>query len=315
MEASKYFEVASVSQAFEAMVSTLQRNPEYISSPRGKEVKEITNACIKVCNPYDRIVSDPARKMSLRYLAGELAFYFSCSDKLSFINHYAKFWNNVCDDGVTVNSAYGKRLFDDSHKTKEWNLVDGQLFREASIESYTPFEAALNHLLNDKDSRKAVMPIYNSADASISTLDTPCTMYLQFFIRNGKLNCHAYMRSNDIWLGLPYDMAFFTSVQERMLVRLNSYGAGVDMGYYVHNAGSLHLYETNYKDVEELLNFSGNEKRVEMAKMSEFFEIDLMQFIVEEARHRLNNDFSSFSESKVRDPYLLQILSWLKGGK
>jgi thymidylate synthase len=46
------------------------------------------------------------------------------------------------------------------------------------------------------------------------------------------------MRSNDIWLGVPYDYFVFTSLQTKMAMEL-----GVDVGEYTHFAGSLHLYK------------------------------------------------------------------------
>ena len=72
------------------------------------------------------------------------------------------------------------------------------------------------------------------------TNDMNCTVCLQFFIREGKLYETVYMRSNDIWYGLPYDALFFTSIQIYLAMKL-----GVKLGTYTHVAGSLHLYERN----------------------------------------------------------------------
>jgi thymidylate synthase len=46
------------------------------------------------------------------------------------------------------------------------------------------------------------------------------------------------MRSNDLVWGLPYDVFFFTMLQELLAQKL-----GLDLGVYIHGAGSLHLYE------------------------------------------------------------------------
>jgi thymidylate synthase len=48
------------------------------------------------------------------------------------------------------------------------------------------------------------------------------------------------MRSNDVFLGLPYDVFNFTMLQELMAVEL-----GIELGSYIHFAASLHLYETD----------------------------------------------------------------------
>ena len=66
---------------------------------------------------------------------------------------------------------------------------------------------------------------------------------MQFILRNGKLDLIVTMRSNDIWLGLPYDLFNFTCMQIQMAMEL-----GVEVGVYYHNAGSLHMYK---RDVEK----------------------------------------------------------------
>ena len=75
------------------------------------------------------------------------------------------------------------------------------------------------------------------------TKDTPCTVSLQFLIRDNKLHLTVYMRSNDIWLGFPYDVFSFTCMQIKMAMEL-----GYDVGEYTHIAGSLHLYTRNKKE-------------------------------------------------------------------
>ena len=49
-----------------------------------------------------------------------------------------------------------------------------------------------------------------------------------------------YMRSNDLWMGFPYDVFQFTNMQVLMSMEL-----GVGIGFYTHISGSLHLYKRN----------------------------------------------------------------------
>ena len=50
------------------------------------------------------------------------------------------------------------------------------------------------------------------------------------------------MRSNDIWLGLPYDMAFFT-----VILQIVAKATGLTVGRYYHTVGDLHLYERHWR--------------------------------------------------------------------
>jgi len=54
------------------------------------------------------------------------------------------------------------------------------------------------------------------------------------------------MRSNDVWLGMPYDIWCFTCIQILIAQEL-----GVEVGSYIHQPGSLHLYEKNWEKARE----------------------------------------------------------------
>ena len=213
---------------------------------RGLSIKEFIDAKIVLTNPYNRFISIEKREMDMRYFVGELCFYLSGSDELAFINHYSKFWKNISDDYIHIRSGYGKRLFfDQTTEIRGFNYPRSQ------------FDYAFDNLIKDESTRKAVMLINNYTDSRESK-DNPCTMYLQFFIRRNKLYLITYMRSNDIWFGLTYDIPFFTIVQEIMFIKLKLRYPQLQMGTYIHSVGSLHLYLKDYGRAEDLLkNDSG----------------------------------------------------------
>lgn len=244
--------------------------PDYVCSPRGQAIEECTDICFRLLDPYSRIVSMTERDLSLRYLVGELSFYLSGSDSLNFISHYSKFWLKVTDNGSTVNSAYGKRLFRDKYNGN------------------TQFRYALGQLIKDKGTRKSVMMIYSPSDNILVSNDNPCTLSLQFLIRDNKLNLTVNMRSNDVWFGFPYDVAFFTFVQERMMVAYNDASSEkVDMGVYTHFVGSFHVYEKDWNKVDECSNTSTvSAEGTRMPKMSSDFEKELPLYLEWEKDNR-----------------------------
>lgn len=214
----------------------LTEDAEYIDAPRGLKIRECTNVGIVLDNPFKRLVTLPQRNLSMKYLAGELAFYLAGSDSLEFISYYSSSWNKLSVDGKTVVSAYGKRLF-----------------KELTPDNDTQFAYCLRQLRNDRDSRKAVMVIYRASDSIENAKDNPCTMSIQFLIRDNKLHATTTMRSNDVWFGFPYDIAFFTLVQEIMLTSLRIYAyPNLEMGSYTHFVGSLHAYERNWEDLRDI---------------------------------------------------------------
>lgn len=280
----------TVNELYAKLCYKTVETPHYETSPRGMKIRELLNETLVLTDPYSRIVSLPSRDLSLRYLAGELAFYIAGSDDLAFISHYSSFWSKISDDGYTVNSAYGKRLW-----TDKWGGI-------------SQFQFALLQLLGDADTRKAVMTIYNPHDSELASKDHPCTMMLQFFIRGDALHLTVYMRSNDIWLGTPYDIAFFTFVQERMLVAYNAQSPlPISMGSYTHHVGSIHAYEKHWEEASDtghsiLYEDSGQQ----MPRIGPSMDEDVGAFLEMERSIRTGEDPKT--TRSVSDPALCWIL-------
>ena len=208
----------SVNEAWEYWYKQLAMQRGDAASRDGAVTGEIINAVTVIDDPKDNLVTSPIRKLSHKYAIGELLWYLSGSNKLDAIANYSKAWNKLSDDGETVNSAYGHRIFEKF--------------------GFDQWEHVKELLKADPNSRQAVIHIKEPNPEK--TKDLPCTVALQYFIRDGKLYATTYMRSNDIWLGFPYDVFTFTCLQIKMAFEL-----GVGIGSYTHIAGSLHLYSRN----------------------------------------------------------------------
>ncbi len=102
---------------------------------------------------------------------------------------------------------------------------------------------------------------------------------IQFLVRGAKLHCMVNMRSNDVILGLNYDLFFATMLQERLALEL-----GVGLGWYAHRANSLHLYE-RHRDMAEAIAAAAAIKSRPMAAMGETDSIS--RFLAVEEAFRL----------------------------
>ena len=88
----------------------------------------------------------------------------------------------------------------------------------------------------------------------------PCTISVQFVIRDGKLHCFDTMRSSDAWLGWPFDVFNFSMLAWMVLTLLrcrcnsdNHVSVGLELGSLHLTAGSQHLYIKNQDAVHEIL--------------------------------------------------------------
>lgn len=211
-----YMSCENITQAWDRWYNVLSTMRDNENSRDGEICGEVINAITEIKDPTKNILTSDIRKLSMRYAVGELLWYLSGNNSLEAIQKYTKNWDRMSDDGKTVNSNYGyciKNKFD----FDQWEYVK-------------------NLLKKDPNTRQAVIHI-KTADNKESK-DVNCTVCLQFLIRCDKLYLTVYMRSNDIWLGFPYDVFQFTCMQILLSMEL-----GVGLGTYTHVAGSLHLYK------------------------------------------------------------------------
>ena len=222
-------------QCYISLIDKVYNEPEYQSAPRGQNIKEVIGASFTIANPRCRIPFTVGRKFSMTYMVAELIWYLAANNSTAWISNYSKFWKNISDDGVTANSAYGARLFTENPK-----IADGR---------FKQIDYIIEELKRDPDSRRAVMHLRVPSDSIDAKLDVPCTLALQFFIRENKLHQVAMMRSSDLIFGIAYDVPAFTLFQEMIANELD-----VELGSYTHVSNSLHIYERHFEMAQKILS-------------------------------------------------------------
>lgn len=222
--------VGSATRAFEQVLAKLRGAQE--CAPRGLAIKELIDCNIEITNPLDRIIQTPDRKTNVSYAFGELLWYLSGRNDLKTIGYYSTRMVSFSDDGLTLNSAYGYRIF--GHHP---------------MIGFDQWAHVKKLLTEDPDSRQAIIHLHTPNDKK--TKDEVCTLSLQFLIRAGKLQMITTMRSNDIVLGFTYDVFSFTMLQEMMAYELK-----VEIGSYFHKVGSMHIYERDF-NLLDAPNLSG----------------------------------------------------------
>lgn len=202
-----------------------------IKYSRNIECKEISPYIITLDNICDNIITLKGFETNLQYANEELNWYLYGNDNINYSEKIKKVWNKYSENDL-VNSNYGTRIFG------KHNLIN--------INQYSWCK---NKLIEDKDSRQAIININSYFDKNKITKDFPCCLDLQFLIDNDKLNMIVHMRSNDIYFGFRNDLFCFTEIQKLMANDLN-----LKYGKYIHIVNSLHLYKEQYYKVEVYKN-------------------------------------------------------------
>jgi thymidylate synthase len=171
----------------------------------------------------------------------ELNWYESGSSRIDYSPLIEKVWKKYSDNGKNVQSAYGQYIFPERVNTKEEGLM-------------SQWDWIKKVLIFDKDSRRELININGEKNKEIiNTNDFPCTISLQFLIRNNKLHLITHMRSNDIFFGFRNDLYTFTKLQMRMCRELSVYYNDLTLGQYTHIVNSMHLYEEQFEKVKDLI--------------------------------------------------------------
>lgn len=251
----------TIHQAYLGTLRDIYFNPDCISAPRGMRVREKLDYQFRVTNPeaVSIVTLDNERnKVIADYTQKETELYDSCTNNVADFAKASKFWEKIANPDGTVNSAYGYLIWKKAscgnpkyEPAKMFNTLD-TIFR-------TPWEWAKQSLITDKDSRQAILRFSLPEHQFTGNKDQTCTMHGNFLIRDNKLNLSIVMRSNDMVLGLVYDLPWFISLMDRMVEELKPHYPDLTKGVYTHTVHSLHIYERNEEMVLKMLGEpSGN---------------------------------------------------------
>lgn len=242
----------SFAGAYKKLLYDLIHIPDFISAPRGQKINEILGASLEF-SPEKCLYENERRSSQLKYIAAELVWYFNKSNDVNFINKFSKFWNQITNpDNRTVNSAYGHLIFNELHST---NWRDDNNDEPSFISQW---QWAYKQLIADKDTRQAILHYNKPHHQYLGNKDFVCTMYQTFHIRDNKLYSHVHMRSNDVILGLPTDVAWFSILQINLYKLLLKVYPDLELGTMTHISDSIHFYERHDNLISEMLESEFN---------------------------------------------------------
>lgn len=199
--------------------------------PRGQATLEVPQHTVQV-NMRSPVLTIKERKLSYRFMAAEAYWILSGSDKVEHISPWNAKIAEFSDDGDVFFGAYGPKIV-----------------------AQLPY--MVDKLIADPDTRQAGLTIWRESPPK--TKDVPCTVAIFASIREGKLNLSVYMRSSDVWLGLPYDVFNFSMLGHLICCRLNdALKYPVIPGTLYLTAASCHLYQQHWAAAHEILHTIGD---------------------------------------------------------
>lgn len=106
----------------------------------------------------------------------------------------------------------------------------------------------INSLKNNPADRRMVLTAFNAGEIDQMALP-PCHMFAQFHCSDkGRLSCQVYIRSNDLFLGLPFNIASYA-----LLTHMLAQVTGKKVGDLIITIGDAHIYLNHIEQVKEQL--------------------------------------------------------------
>jgi len=190
---------------------------------RGARTRELLHQHVVLERPLERTISLPHRHNDLFAAIAETVWVIAGRNDMDFLQHYLPRAPEFSDDGAVWRAGYGPRL-------RNWGGVD-------------QLTSAVQLLRSSPDSRRAVISLFDPAVDYTPSLDVPCTNWLHFVVRDGRLDLSVAVRSNDLVWGFSGINTFEWSVLHEMVATW----LDVEPGLVHYFISSLHVYERHWE--------------------------------------------------------------------
>lgn len=167
------------------------------------------------------------RKFNIGFAIAEFASLVTGHDNLTLFTRHISSYTRFSADGLSLDNSYGSRIA-------------------------PHIESVIEMLQRQPNARQAVLTV-NDTGLHLLTESQhhPCTLSIQFLVRQDMLHMQVNMRSNDAIKGVTTDCVVFRLLQLYMANRLS-----MPAGRYVQTAGSLHVYDSDSELIDSMTEYA-----------------------------------------------------------
>ena len=220
------------------------------------------------------------KKMSLKSILGELLWFISGSTNAKELEekYGCTIWREWALPDGELNKVYGHQ-WRNFGQVQEYCEVAACLSGEDQAyydvqEGFDQIKWLINEIKTNPTSRRLYVTAANPNDRYEQALDC-CHNYFQVVIKNGKLNLYFQMRSTDVFLGLPYNIASYA-----LLAHMLALETGYDVGELAYSGVDVHLYSNHIEQAKEQLKREPKGFPTLIVNKKPFFDYNLDDFKV-----------------------------------
>lgn len=168
-------------------------------------------------------------------------------------------WDDWADEQGDLGPIYGKQWV-------AWETPDGRRINQ--------IQNAIDLIKHNPTSRRIVVSAWNPADIEKLTTAPPfCHTLFQYYVVNGRLDCHMYQRSADVALGVPYNIASYST-----LLAMIAQECDLQPGIFIHSTGDTHIYSNHVEKIKKQLERTPHPLPTLQIAKKPFWELTLEDF-------------------------------------
>ncbi len=152
------------------------------------------------------------------------------------------------DEWTAYQSEFEDQIRHQDGFAKRWGdlgPVYGKQWR--SFSGIDQIASVIESLRQKPWSRRHIVSAWNPEQLPRMALP-PCHMFFQFSVIGRQLSCQLYIRSNDLFLGAPFNIA-----QYALLTHLVAHQADLEPGDLIYTIGDAHIYLNHLDQVKKQL--------------------------------------------------------------
>lgn len=182
----------------------------------------------------DRFPAVTTKKLAFRAMAHELLWFLRGETNIGYLReHNVRIWDAWANEKGEVGPLYGVQW-------RSWPDENG--------EPVDQIRRVIEGIRSDPDSRRHIVSAWNVSQIHRMAL-APCHVLFQFNVSEGRLSCHLYQRSADLFLGVPFNIASYA-----LLTCMIAQVTDLQRGEFIHTIGDAHIYLNHLEVVEEQLS-------------------------------------------------------------
>jgi thymidylate synthase len=177
------------------------------------------------------------KRVHMKSVIHELLWFIAGDTNVGYLQENGvSIWDEWADERGDLGPIYG-------HQWRSWPSADA----DGNVEIVDQLANAVAEIRSNPDSRRILVSAWNVADLPKMKLP-PCHLLFQFNVANERLSCGLYMRSCDLFLGLPFNIASYA-----LLTQMIAQTSGLDLGDLVVSLGDAHIYANHFDQVRTQL--------------------------------------------------------------